>query len=123
MPPSPIEPLFWSKFKDKVQSILDDHGGTHDAHHVLDLILRGDMQWWPGESSFVVTQMVQYPKARHCVFFLAGGDLKEIASMLSDIIRWARQQGCNRIEYTGRDGWALKGIPFRKIGSCMIRDI
>lgn len=69
------------------------------------------MQAWPGAHSILVTEIVNYPSGRRDVNFVLaagdrGGSLEEIRAMYPIVLEWAREAGCTRATFAGRDGWA-----------------
>ena len=88
-----------------LENALDYAHGTFDIQNVFEDVMNGNAQFWPGENSAVVTQIVNYPKKKVVHFFLAGGDIKELQDMEPGIIEWAKSQGCEAITLTGRPGW------------------
>lgn len=101
----------WARCAPWVQAALDYAGGTHRLGDVRDAVLSGEAQFWPGERSAVVTEVVVYPRAKAVRFWLAGGDLGELKAMEKAVVAWAKGQGCDRAEILGRGGWerALEG--------------
>ncbi len=95
-----------------IAAALEYDGGGHEIEDVLLKIAEGKCQFWPGENSAVVTEIVHLPKKTECHYWLAGGDMDELKAMRPAIEKWAREQGCTRITLVGRQGWArsfLKG--------------
>ena len=45
-------------YRKMLQSALDLSGGTHTFEDVVQAVSTGDMQFWPAESSALVTQIV-----------------------------------------------------------------
>lgn len=84
--------------------------GTHNYDDLFALCLGGRLTLWDLPESFMITEMIDYPRARHFHIFLAGGDLKELVDMHDDVISMARALGCSRLSLAGRPGWerALK---------------
>lgn len=71
-----------------------------------DLLLNlrsGHAQLWPGENAAFVTQCVTDPPRLHV--WLAGGDLRELLSMIPGMAAWGRAQGCEWATVDGRPGW------------------
>jgi hypothetical protein len=101
----------WERLWPVLKPALDYAGHTHDEADLLEAIAAGALQFWPGENSAIVTEIVSYPRFGALRFFLAGGDLAELKTMEPRIIAWARQFGCARVEIGGRRGWrrALQG--------------
>lgn len=86
-----------------------------DSHELIDVaraIASEQAQLWRGRKSEIVTEIRQYPKAKVCRIWLAGGDMNELVNeMLPDVEAWAKARGCGRVEICGRKGWkrVLKG--------------
>lgn len=88
-----------------IQAALEYDGDTHSLEDVLLLVANGECQFWPGERSAIITEVVRHPRKAVCHFWLAGGDLDELEGMASAVEGWAREQGCTRITLAGRKGW------------------
>jgi hypothetical protein len=89
-----------------IAAALEYDGDTHGIEDVLALVATGECQFWPGEKSAIITEIVRHPKKTVLHFWLAGGDLQELEAMSARIEEWAREQGCQRITLAGRKGWA-----------------
>lgn len=89
-----------------IEAALVYAGGTHTFDDIVAGVAAGDYQFWPGPSSVVITEIVEYPRLRALNFFLAGGgNLAELEAMTPHILEWGRTQGCTRALFTGRRGW------------------
>lgn len=83
-----------------------ERDGTHNLDDVLAMVLADDAQFWPGERSAVITEILTLPKVRALHVWLAGGDMDElIENMLPVIEDFARRAGCDRFSVAGRHGW------------------
>lgn len=98
--------LDFIRLEPHIENALEYSGGTHSVRDVIKGIKEGQYQFWPGEDSVVITEIVDHPQARHCYYFLAGGNLVELEEMAEEIEAWAKKQGCTRIGLTGRKGWS-----------------
>lgn len=88
-----------------LEAALEHAGGTHTIDDVINEIVIGKLQFWPGDKCAIVTEIEQYPLMKSCHFFLAGGDLQELEQMTPRIEAWAKGQGCKRMTLAGRRGW------------------
>ena len=88
-----------------IESALDKGGDTHSFLDVVEGVLSGHMQLWPGEEGCAVTEIVNYPNKKVLHVFLAAGDLKRITNMHEDAVEWGKSQGCNGMSLSGRSGW------------------
>jgi len=87
-----------------IDRALKDHP-SHDIGSVSRGIAEGRFQFWPGAKSFMVTEIVQYEKARAIQAWLAAGDLDELLAIGAKVEIWGRDRGCTRAEIAGRPGW------------------
>lgn len=92
-------------FRRYIEDALVYSGGTHTFEDVTAAIDAGTLQLWPGLSSAVVTEVVDAPRQRILNFFLAGGNLAELETMLPIILAWGKEQGCVKATLVGRKGW------------------
>ena len=91
--------------RDWIQSALDKGGNTHDYIHVVESVLKGEMQLWAGKDGCAVTEIVVYPNKKVLHVFLAGGKLEQITDMHDNAVQWAKTQGCVGMTIAGRPGW------------------
>lgn len=96
-----------------IEAALEYSGGTHDFMDVVEGLYRGTMQLWPTPKGCLVTEIVVYPKKKMLNVFLGGGELDQILEMHTDVIEWAKAQGCEGLTMTGRFGWKK---PLKKHG-------
>jgi len=95
----------FERLRSTIERALPYAGGTHSIEDVWDAIANGTLQLWPGKVSAIVTQVIQYPRSKELVFFLAAGDLEEIQRVYDVILDWGKAQGCERATFMGRKGW------------------
>lgn len=86
-------------------------GHTHTRQDIAEGINSGRFQYWPGTRCCVVTEIMEYPRARKLHIFLAAGDLDEILDdILPQLKDFARETGCSAITNISRKGF-LKRLP------------
>lgn len=96
----------WARLEPHLENALQYSGGTHTLEDVFLGVANGDYQWWPGEDSVIVTEIVEYPRKTVLNYFLAGGELGELERMADQIEEWAlREKSIDAITLTGRKGW------------------
>ena len=122
-----IEPwvIEFRRLEPHLENALAYAGGTHDLTDVYLAIAARDMQFWPGEESVIVTELVDYPQRKVCNFFLAGGSLAELEEMAATVEQWAKEQGCDSATLTGRPGWQktfLRGKGYSTSGVAMTKE-
>jgi len=88
-----------------ITAALEHSGGTHAWDDVVQGVLSGHMQLWPGEDFAFVTEITRYPRTKVCNMFLGGGNLDSILAMHEPVESWARAQGCAHLTISGRLGW------------------
>lgn len=93
------------KVRGWIADALEYSGGTHTVDDVLDRILTGHLQLWPGERGCAVTELVVYPRKKVLHVFLAAGEMEQIIDMIDSAIAWGKSQGCTSMTIAGRKGW------------------
>jgi len=88
-----------------IEAALDFSGGTHSFEDVCRGVSEGQLVYWSGPNSAVVTEIIEYPQKRTLHFFLAAGNMAELEAMYPTIIEWGRMQGCTAASLAGRKGW------------------
>lgn len=95
----------FTRLQDHIEAALLFAGGTHTKEDVWHMISDEHAQLWHGNSSVIVTQIEDAPRAKILHFWLAGGDLHELEVMYPLIEEWGEALGCTRATLTGRKGW------------------
>lgn len=95
----------WQRCRHWIVAALE-HCDTHDIDDIEHALSQDLMQFWPGQKSAMVTQIVTYPKLRTLDIFLCGGDLDELFEIEQVATEYARAWGCQRIVGGGRKGWS-----------------
>jgi hypothetical protein len=128
----PREQIFedMSRCKPHIDAALEHtHSGdgrvTHTFQDIVEGVTRGQYQFWPGERSCMVTELIIYPQRKGVNVFLAGGDLDEILEMEKDLTEWAKIIGADHLSLTGRTGWtrALKEAGWGHPMVCLTKEI
>ena len=88
-----------------ISRALEYADGAYTLDDIRSGVEAGRLQLWPGVSSVIVTEILESPRQRTLLFFLAGGNLQELEAMLPPIFAWGRSQGCIRASLVGRAGW------------------
>lgn len=103
----------WERCKPWIKSALEHDGGFYRIEDIEAEIAAGNATFWPGKRSAVVTQFWNFPTAKVCNHWLAGGDMSELIHDLQPVIDdWARAQGCSQMAIAGRPGWERVMAPF-----------
>ncbi len=97
-----------------------------EAYSVADVIQgaeRGEFQVWLNGRSVLVTEVIRYPLCKALRCFAAGGRMRELLDMQTDVENWGRQHGCSRIEMCGRKGWEKVFTDARCRQVLMVKDL
>jgi hypothetical protein len=94
------------RLRHHVEAALEYSGGTHHFDDVVEMVKQNKLQLWPAVNSVVLTEIIVYPRLKNLHYFLAGGDLDELARMRPMIESWGKSIGCTRVSLAGRRGWA-----------------
>lgn len=93
------------RYKGHIEAALAFADDSHSFEDIKKAIEKGELQFWPGFSSVIITEIVQVPRFKSVNLFLAGGNLPELQAMLPEIENFARHVGAERITLNGRKGW------------------
>tara|TARA_R110000751_G_scaffold13143_8_gene44469 strand:- start:1756 stop:2154 length:399 start_codon:yes stop_codon:yes gene_type:complete len=94
---------------------MDVLGGTHELPDLIQLIMNGDLTLWISKKSFMLTEVVEYPRLKELNMFLVGGNLEELLEYDDPVTEYAIGQGCARIEGHARPGFG-RNRTMRAIG-------
>jgi hypothetical protein len=99
----------WTRCRHWIVDALE-YAPTHTIEDVEIGLLTGLFTFWPASKSAALTEIHNYPRARHLHVFLAGGDLDELRGMVPMWQAHALALGCSKVTLCGRRGWerALK---------------
>jgi hypothetical protein len=96
----------WERCEHWLAAALATSRDDRTMEDVFLAVCRGDMQFWPGEDSAMVTQLLVQPKgAKECNVFLAGGTLATLEKMLVEVERFAKANNATTMTVLGRRGW------------------
>lgn len=119
----------WAEFQ-RCQKWLEDaleysmSGQTLDS--VKEGLATGEYVLWPGRDSVIVTEEFQNGQRKFLNFFLAAGNLDELASMAPRIEAWAKDRGVTKVTLFGRRGWErsfMKQAGYKPHWVVMTKDI
>ena len=96
----------WLRCRPWIEAALPYARGTHTIEDIEAGIARGQFVFWSGQKSAIITEIIEYPRARVMHYFLLGGDLTELVEFMEPrITHWAKTQGCNAVSGAGRRGF------------------
>lgn len=79
---------------------------------LINELLLGRAQIWPGENAAIVTQLIDTDGKRFLHVLLGGGNLNELAAMQFGLAAWGRAMGAEWASINGRRGWARALLAF-----------
>lgn len=88
-----------------LETALQHGGETHTLGDVVRQIMDGKAQYWESEGAAIITEIHDTPRMRLVHFWLATGELKEVISLSTEVLRWAESIGCKEASLAGRRGW------------------
>ena len=89
----------------QLQKALDLMGNTYSLEDVVAMIDSGVMQSFAKNDTWVVTQIIDFPRKRVLELFLIVGDLEDLEEIYNDAVAFAQMQGCTLMRGFGRPGW------------------
>jgi len=95
----------------RLQKALDYGGNTHDLADVIDLVRKGEAQFWESGDGSILTEIHTFPRLKTVHYWLISGGLKDCLALDRDIVPWALEQGCTVATATGRKGWGKVAAP------------
>ena len=102
----------WNLAKDLVHKACIRAGGFVDEKHIKEFCKQGTMQLWlvVNESNSVlcvcVTEIRDYPNYKVCdTKIVTGKNYKDWFHYVDDIAKWAKTQGCKKMEIYSRRGY------------------
>lgn len=106
----------WARCAPYIEAALRHCGETHALEDVGSGVERGEFQFWPGQRSAAITEVLQAPRMKTLNLWLMGGELKELRALYPSIEAFARAIGCGRVTggaVFGRLGWGRAlGVAF-----------
>lgn len=111
--------------KHMIEAALAYAEGTHTFDDIVAMVLQNRLYWMALPNSFIITEIVTYPRMKHLNGFLAGGDLEEIRKQQYRLIEAAQLAGCSAITLSGRRGWvkALRDLGWRESHTSIVLDV
>ena len=99
-----------SPYRKNIEKALQYSKGTHTYSDVVSAVEDQSLQFWPGEnSSFLITELVQYPQKKSLHIFLSAGELPTLKKMIGSVELFAKELKCDHITICGRHGWKKIG--------------
>jgi hypothetical protein len=92
-------------YHQKLARVLDRMAGLYTLNDILTAIAEGRMQSFVEGDSWIITQIVLFPRAKVLDVFAAIGDLDDLRILHDRILDFAAEMGAGVIRAYGRKGW------------------
>jgi hypothetical protein len=89
----------------EIDAVLEKHGGFWTAADILDNLDKGTMQSFAKGSTWVITQVLEFPRKKVLDITFVYGNLQEARELESEVEEFARSVGAEMLKATGRKGW------------------
>jgi hypothetical protein len=93
------------KLAHRLEKALAYAGDTHTISDIGEGIIRGRFQYFGDDDAGVITELLVYPQRRSLHVFLVCGELDAVMAFQPQLIKFARDNGCDTMTCTGRKGW------------------
>jgi len=106
-------PTVWGKVGPIIKEVIPYTGGRHSEKTVIDFLLQDRYQLWivmQGEDlkTAFTTEVFEYPTGmKVCEIILLGGKQSRewLEYAIEQIGLYAEQNGCEKLQMVGREGW------------------
>jgi hypothetical protein len=98
-------PAVWDRVRPLVEKAVEHADGRFGADDVLGWLKKGTLQLWIGEQAIAITEVVNYAKSKRLVVQIVSGELEGVIDFIEPFSEWAKEQGCEAMEASGRRGW------------------
>lgn len=117
--------IAWVRCRRFIEAALEHAHGTHNIFDIEAGVIDGRFQFWPGQRSAIVTEIITYPRKRALNYFLLGGDLEELKEMEPSVSAWAFAAGCTHVIGVGRKGFerVFAGAGFKPAWTLLVKEL
>ena len=110
----------------KMEKALQMGGDIHTLEDIGAALECGDMQSHSEGDTWVITQVVDYPKKRVLDIVYVVGSVEGALLTEKSLIEWAKNMGVDRMTAIGREGWEqlLTDNPgWKKAGTLFVKEL
>ena len=94
-----------SRYHKKLERVLDRMGSLYTVDDLLTRIFEGKMQSFCCRNSWMITQVVDFPRARQLQVVALVGDLADIDALHAKLLAYADEANVGLLSAYGRSGW------------------
>lgn len=91
---------------------LRDEGGFYELSDIMAAISRNEMQSFTDGTTWVITRVLDFPRARVLELFLVVGAMEGVRAISVEVEEFARSVGATRLIAQGRIGWTKHAESF-----------
>lgn len=114
----------WHMHRDKLLEALSHGGGSHTEDDYLVRIAAGEYHIWGNESGAMVFNFIKEPRFTVLNVRLSGGpSLSGLAAIGYIVLGAAISQGCKRVMWGGRQGWARVIPGVQELGTLYYKEL
>lgn len=107
-----------------IEKALKHSGGGWTFDDVVEAISILRYIFWVNQTSFAITETIDYPQYRILHVFLSGGVLEDIFDLEEQVAVYGRAIGCKKMTILGREGFTRLLPPrWKQTHVFMSRDI
>ena len=103
---SPSEALYHKK----MARVLDRMGSLYTVDDLLTRIFEGKMQSFCCRNSWMITQVVDFPRARQLQVVALVGDLADVDALHAKLLTYADEANVGLLSAYGRSGWIPEAL-------------
>lgn len=111
--------MTWEEARTYLNPAIEMTGGAQTEADVKSGVESGKYMLWTCEGGAALTEIVVFDRIKALSVGLAGGKKSAVKSLLPQIEKFAKDAGCDRLMFVGREGWR-KEYPDFKFGYTMI---
>lgn len=98
----------WPYAEQQIARALEYADGKITVDDVRNGLKSRDYQLWLVPGGVWVTRIIRYPQSTRLEILAAAGEWDDWLKHGHAVADWARQNGCDAVELTGRPGWGRK---------------
>lgn len=95
-------------FKEETNRILAKQGGFYTFEDIVDAVILGRMQSFSLNDTWVVTQVIDFPRKKVLDIVFVIGELEDLIALEDKIEEFRREIQADMLIATGRLGWMRK---------------
>jgi len=120
-------PPYWFENLPRMRDALDKSGGCYEPEDVLSMLQDNDNAFWLATpTSFLMAEVMTYPRKRVFNWSVAAGDMDELLGFGRRFAALGLQMGCSEAQLMGRPGWERRLSNYRKVAvilRCPLREL